>query len=408
VLTGGTSVNVTPPALGAPQSGAAAGAVQAIGAMVNNSAASPAAKGGAIAQNVASLDPRIVGTFHGWIERNQSINKNLASSIQITTTSKGTYSGRLLTGATVLALRGSLIVEPTQPLQARVLCVLPKLGTLDVTLDSAGNLLSGTLTDSSSNVAAIHGWRNVWPTADGNAEAFKGMHTFYLQPRSVDNSVPQGSGFGSLIVNAKSGITFINVTLSDGAKFSSATILGPLGQTLLYGSLYTNLGSVAGHLLVVPRDNSISGNPTWLRPDLTGKVRDSSYQAGFGPVELDVAGGLYLVPKKGEFALGVASGANVSLVGANSLKGAVAAAAVNQVRVSTLSSSTGAFSGSFMVQGATAADNRRANFYGQLVTTKDGTTKGYGYFLSPKLPVLGQPVTSSPKFSGSVLLNSAP
>jgi hypothetical protein len=380
--------------------------------------------------NVARLDPRFVGTFQGWIERNDTLNKNLGSIIQITTTARGAYSGRLVTGATAITFRGSLIAAPaalnSAQQTARILCVLPKTRiTLDVSLDSVVNRMSGTLSDGLANIVTVDGWRNVWPTTPGNANAFNGLHTFYVgQPDDADESLPQGSGFGSLRVSARSGISIITTSLSDGAKMSSATFVGPNGELFLYGSLYTNLGSVVGRL-DIDSDNNVSGSPTWMRPDLSTKP-ELTYRVGFAPIAVNVRGGLYVLPNKGELILGLSPGeGNAQLVFSNgglsdninqaitvtslgsrsALNRIIVPVNVNQVFVSSLSILTGAFSGSFKLPGATAADPvSRANFYGQIVRTGGGAVRGYGYFLLPKTPAAGQTMTTAPRLSGHLLL----
>jgi hypothetical protein len=382
--------------------------------------------------NVARLDPRFVGTFQGWIERNDTLNKNLGSIIQITTTTRGAYSGRLVTGATAITFQGSLIAAPASSTSAqqtaRILCVLPKTSvTLDVSLDSVGNLMSGTLSDGSVNTVAVDGWRNVWPTTPGNATAFGGLHTFCVrQPDDADESLPQGSGFGSLLVSARSGSSIITTSLSDGAKMSSATFVGPNGEVFLYGSLYTNLGSVVGRL-DIDSDNNVSGSPTWMRPDLSAKPA-LTYRVGFAPIEVNVSGGLYVPPNKGELILGLSPGEeNAQLIFSNgglsddinqavtvtslgsrsALNRITVPVNINQVRVTSLSISTGAFSGSFTLPGATAVDAaRRASFYGQIVQTPGGAVSGYGYFLLPKPPAVGQTMTTAPRLSGNVLLRA--
>ena len=67
----------------------------------------------------------------------------------------------------------------------------------------------------------------------------------------------------------------------------------------------------------------------------------------------------------------------------------------------TLNPSTGAFAGTFLLAGSSAATNRSVRYQGQVVTI-DGETKGYGYFLLPTLPSGTLTLTTSPKLSGSV------
>jgi hypothetical protein len=75
----------------------------------------------------------------------------------------------------------------------------------------------------------------------------------------------------------------------------------------------------------------------------------------------------------------------------------------NKVTFPTLKADTGEIGGDFTLAGATTALDRKAPFYGQIVTT-GAVTKGYGYFLLPKVPVGTQPVATSPKLSGKVEL----
>lgn len=75
----------------------------------------------------------------------------------------------------------------------------------------------------------------------------------------------------------------------------------------------------------------------------------------------------------------------------------------NRVTVTVFNAATGWFEGSFTLPGATAAQNRVAPFYGQIVNLRTGSS-GLGYFLLPQVPVAPQTVTTSPKLSGRVEL----
>ncbi len=387
--------------------------------------------------NVAALDAGFVGTFDGWVQRNDVLNRNLGSRIRLTTTARGSYSGNIVTGVSSTAIRGSLVVtaaSDTSGQTAQISCVLPKTGfTLDVTLDSEGNVLSGTISDDFES-ADVAGWRNVWPSTLGNADTIKGLHTFYLQPPSGDDSVPQGYGFGSLTVTAKTGTVLFSSVLSDGYRLTGSTFVGPDGQVLLYGSLYTNLGSVVGALVIDSSDNSVSSSeaapPTWLRPDFSAKVmKDTTYQAGFGPLELFAVGGPYVPPAKGALIFGLVSGVDAaqlefssgglsdgitlpisvySLSSSSSSNRVAVSSNPYSLRVSSLDTTKGLFSGSFVMPRTATEASRKASFYGQLVSTPDGQTHGYGYFLLPQSPEAGQSATTAPKLSGAVLFEPKP
>jgi hypothetical protein len=79
---------------------------------------------------------------------------------------------------------------------------------------------------------------------------------------------------------------------------------------------------------------------------------------------------------------------------------AINAPALNSTTVTMLAASTGAMSGSFTLAGDTAALNRPAPWFGQIVTSGPAP-RGYGYFL---LPTATAKISTSPKLSGRVVL----
>jgi hypothetical protein len=60
--------------------------------------------------------------------------------------------------------------------------------------------------------------------------------------------------------------------------------------------------------LDIDSDNNVTGNPTWMRPDLNEKPA-LTYRTGFAPIELTVNGGLYVPPNRGALILELSPGA---------------------------------------------------------------------------------------------------
>uniref|UniRef100_UPI00286D81A7 putative Ig domain-containing protein n=1 Tax=Chamaesiphon sp. VAR_69_metabat_338 TaxID=2964704 RepID=UPI00286D81A7 len=381
--------------------------------------------------NVADLATGTVGTFHGLVDRHPVLNGDLASRIQITTTPGGGYTGKLITGTTATSLKGQLTAAVGAPTLARLVLPLPDLGaTLDLTLDDATDTLSGTLSDGGTNTAAVQGWRNSWADVADNAADFAAIHSFYLEQPEVADDLPRGYGFGSFVVKAKTGDVTIGGTLADGTPFTTTTFIGQSGQVLIYVPLYASRGSLVGKLTITagnsaPSNNTIAGTPDWMKPDPLAKSKELAYRAGFNPIPLTALGGTYTPPDPGarvlalpaanlnaqlSFSLGgLAASFDQALTIANpkasSLTNtATIATPVNGTKVAKFSATSGGFEGEFTIPGASTSLDRKALFSGQIVTTALGT-KGYGFFLLPKVPGSSEAVKTSPKLSGVIVLD---
>jgi hypothetical protein len=93
----------------------------------------------------------------------------------------------------------------------------------------------------------------------------KGKYTASISPGSIDT--PQG--FGCAVVTVSNlGAARINGTLSDGAKFSAGSSLGPSGKLPIFTFLYGRRGNLSGE--VVFREtvevSDADANLTWKRP----------------------------------------------------------------------------------------------------------------------------------------------
>jgi hypothetical protein len=252
-----------------------------------------------------------------------------------------------------------------------------------------------------------------------------------VQGGDVGNpAIPQGTGFLSCSVAIDGRLTFTGKT-ADGTSVTSATFLGPNGESLLHQTLYSNTGSVLGTLLLTPdplaafNDNSFSGTVSWLRKPQP--VTSRSYQAGFGPGNVAVnlaAYGKYLAPDSKGVILGLpASTSTAQLLFAS---GGVEASAINPdvgafsytdtfsvdmpspgspqnpgKATLTIEKSTGLVGGRFVLVDLAGTVVRNVRFEGMIIRPASGTRKAFGFFNLPQLP---NPNTSA-ILSGQVVID---
>lgn len=378
---------------------------------------------------VAALSTGVVGKFSGLVERSTAVNSNLGASVQLTTTGAGLYSGKLLVGTRSYTLKGRLGLEAERPTAANVSVSVPQLGpnaTLDLEFDGETQSFTGALSKGGTS-ATVQGWQTPWSATFPGA-ARQGAYTYRLSTTDGSETVPQGYGYGTLNVAAKTGLVALTTTLADGTRVTGSAALGKDGEVAVYassaaaslsGALTLSAGTSAASL------NALTGTLSWLKPAAAGTV----YAAGFGPLDLEAAGGTPAAVAKGSLllgltpvgdpqlpnaALGFAEG-GLDFGGESQFSRPVAVKATSSAAKHTatiptgkpattmpvLNPATGAFSGTFLVEGSTPATNRTARFQGQAVTI-GGETQGYGFFLLPTLT--GANVATSPKLSGSVVL----
>ncbi|HYF36129.1 MAG TPA: Ig domain-containing protein, partial [Prosthecobacter sp.] len=390
--------------------------------------------------DVAGLEPELIGTFHGLIGRSGVMNGNVGSRLELVTTSKGTFTGKIITGTTSAAFKGALDSDPSDPDHPTINIPIKAASSiyLSLTLDATTNSLSGFHHIAMFVAAPVEGWRNVW-SATNPASGYTNLHTFHLAQGDTDPALPQGYGFGSFKAAPKTGLISAAGKLADNSSFTTSTFIGPVGQVLLYQSLYTNKGSFFGKLTVTTGatadDTAITGAPSWFKPAPLPSSRDTIYRDGFGPFDLTAEGGTFIPPAKGNVIMGfdnVDNNAQLdfeqgSLTPAEepdivfSIRNTSPTATTNKailptfasgnnpfkVTMTTLNTGTGAFAGGFTIPGATVAKNRVATYSGMAVRV-GGIYQGSGFFLAPKTPVGSETVATAPKSSGSVLLLKNP
>jgi autotransporter-associated beta strand protein len=408
---------------------------------------------------VNPLPGGVVGVFTGLIARNRVLTEGtaggmfgLGGQIDVTTTARGTYSGKVLLGVKTYSFKGALNSNVASPNQSSVSVTISRGKTLapltlSFTLDATDDLLKlGAITDG-TETAAISGWRNKWvrtATLPLPAAAYQGYYTLgldipqILSTTAANPGIPQGSGYASFTVNGGTARLTVSGRTPDGTAFSSATFVGPTGQVMVYRSLYAAnaRGSVLGQLTLSAAssnaDNGLAGTLSWWRPATPGTTA-RLYSAGFDPFNLAATGSRYDPPVSPGLVMNIATqspgvaNANVTFGQANvenalpvptfvsvnvASNHRVTAVSANPRRVTLLiTPRTGVISGSFSLSeahpdaangGRPAVVNRTVSYLGLIV--KDGVgIQGVGYFLLPQLPATKDiPATTTPILSGQV------
>lgn len=321
---------------------------------------------------VDDLLPTVTGVWVGLFERDLSLADDLGGRLDLTVTSKATFSGKLLLGGNTYSIKGPLDLDDSQPAlpSGRVFIrrpgnPLPPPLELAFTLNPTENTIaSATVTDGTNTLDLTHGWRMTYSKAEP-ASTYTGYYTMALGlgddspllapigaiPGDPEGSphVPLGAGFATFTV-AVDGKLKMTGKMPDGETLTNATFIGPDGQIAIYQHMYKRIKSTGffaspnggiiqdtarkaagGSLLGVvtiddqgdadPQNsnNTLSGNATWVRP-ANPNVKERAFKQGFGvgtaevvktPVELMAVGGRYDAPAAGQVVLGMPEATDV-------------------------------------------------------------------------------------------------
>ena len=386
----------------------------------------------------------VVRSFTGVLGRSSTMNSFLGGSIRINTTAVGGFTGTLVLGAKSYPLNGLLDTSVVKPTGMQTITRVGQTPlVVSFAIDAANKQAAGTLMDGPWSLDFTALQPSVTPAT------YKGNYTLALKLVVGDQGVvgkPQGYGFGAFTL-APTGITTGVITLADETKVSFSAPLEHMGNLGIFKLLYANLGSVIAVLHI----DSVAGfalddsKVDWFKTGTTTGV-DRVYRDGFGPIRPLVIGRQYVIPTtattlsswltagtnnaKLTFAEGGAPSPSTRL---NTSKVTITAGSPKIATIdpnfnpgkATLKftpgagtiftiGTTGSFTGTFKLTDTDTSVtpnkplDRLVTFNGMIVN--DGTsTKGYGCFLLPEMPVVGPPKTTiltSKKLSGSVLLEA--
>lgn len=395
------------------------------------------------------------GTFTGLIPRHPALNRGLGGRIDVVISSTGTHSGTLVLGASKHTFKARIEtaltpvtfdVEPEAGSDFSI--ARGKEAPLRVSFTVADpGILTGAV-KLGDDTQAFTGWKAHWSktqpadTLAGTGSP-AGLYNFQLAlpPAHVgEANVPQGTGFGSFVLDRNTGAAVLAGKLADNASFTSSTLAGAQGQLLLYSTLYAAAapGSLAGVLdiqeAVAPDDNGLTGPVTWWRPAAIPAAKERMYPSGFADlVTLQAEGGRYVAPVAGALPMGLteAGSDKISLAFLSGgigtpppspdlalmtllTSGKTSAVGANPRNTSlTLVPGKGTFSGGFLLEDLDPLDvrppdkaaklKRAVSWQGLLIRHSTDGWRGGGFFILPELPdAAGEKLTTTPLHSGEV------
>lgn len=382
---------------------------------------------------VVPLLNALVGTYHGVSVAHPQINGNRGDRIEFTVNSTAKVTGKVITGKKTRPFTTQLDVLSSNPASPTLTVTLPRPGggthVLDLSLDAMTNTVTGILNDG-VNVANINGRRRVWSTGNP-ATNFATTYSFRGTPQ-VSTVLPQGFCFANFSVNATTGNYTLAGRLSDDTAFTTSSFVGAAGQGIIYHALYGNVGGVVGYFTITPGVspvlNTLAGSFAWSKPAAAASSKDNIYRNGFFGSTVTLVGGAVVHPLAGQVILGLPNANNnatLDFTGGGlpvrqdpditfsilnpSVTGFTNVATIpttpNNVQMPVIAPTPGTFSGSFVVPASGGNAQRNAIFRGQTVNI-GGNQRGYGYFILPKVPAVGEPASTAPRLSGPFELRS--
>ena len=409
------------------------------------------------------LPVEIIGTFHGYVERNVGLpitegsleyqapwsEAELGALFEMTTTATGSFTGKLTYAGTANSFTGA-IIDTEGTLTARAL--IQRTGkpalifacVMDASMPELAGAIGNTDPFSGNGTSVpMRAWRQVWSAANP-ATAYAGNYSFGITPNlDPEPRSPGGSGFATCTVPTNGAPFNIKGRLPDGTAFACSSLLGPEGQFVIYQALYTRLGSVLASVKLATDPNSPAGAPvlvetapdqaTLFKPVQTAAA-ETLYRDGIGPITLRFDGGRAVVTPAGSIVMGLTdANDNASIIFANtgsatppdtffriSVGGATTMKTgieLNPAKVAvTVNPATGEFSGSFTLTDSNPFNNaitltRPASFQGVFIQLEGGIG-GIGYFTLKQLPDPAasppQTVLSAPSYTGYVQISPGP
>jgi hypothetical protein len=224
------------------------------------------------------------GTFYGLLYDAERVRADNAGSLFTVSSTPGrTYSGQIRIGAARYSFSG--VMDENYHASNLINRKGASPLTLGLTFGSGGQaaeIVSGFLTDG------------VWTSfvfgrlVETNAAGYAGTYTLVLPGPATNSEVPNGDGFGTVLVTPQGGIRFAG-SLSDGTKLTFSGLLCRQRQWPLYIPLYSGQGLILGWIGFADLATSdLSGTLAWLKPQ--------SFQAA-----ANANGFTYEIPAVGSF-----------------------------------------------------------------------------------------------------------
>jgi hypothetical protein len=331
------------------------------------------------------------GAYNGLLYDTNGISQASCGFFTITTTGKGSFTGKLQVGAAKYVATGPMSGGGA----AHVSILRKNLSTLtlDLQIDLADpDRITGTLSDTGTPIAELTGDRAVFDK-NANPAPQAGKYTWII-PGDYNAAInPGGDSFGTISVDA-GGKAKVAVSLADGTKMSQLVPVSKNGQLPFFGSLYGGAGSILSWINFsnAPAED-LSGDVSWIKP----AIATAKYYPGGFTLGMTASGSRYTNSAPGTNILNMTDG-TLTLSGGNlpqNITNLVSLLANNKITNSsinkltlTFTPTTGLFKGT--VVNPTALTSKPISFSGVALQKQNvacgfspGTNQTARVFLEP-------------------------
>ena len=206
---------------------------------------------------------KAAGTYSGLYYESDEVKVPSSGAFTVAVTTRGTYSGRLQSGASRSSFTGQLDSQG----QASNTIYLKNGSQVNVDLRMGAGDYSERVFGHVSNrtyKAGLQGDRAVF-NLKTNPARFAGNYTVLLPGLSDGGGVTLGDGFGTARVDGNGRIRFKGI-LADGTKISQSALVSRNGEWPLYVPLYKGGGSVLSWLTFTNEaESDLCGKVSWIK-----------------------------------------------------------------------------------------------------------------------------------------------
>jgi hypothetical protein len=211
--------------------------------------------------------------------------------LQITTTSKATFTARLRFGGQSFSIKNTF--GPT----GRYVAVINRAGTLtDLVLDMqfafTGTSRVDCILTMGAQATPLTAALNPWTRTNKPLRA--GRYTMILRPPGLTSATPQGTGYAYFRIGTTGSVSVLGRT-GESRGFSSGSILKSNNTFPIYSPLYRGTGSLFGNVAITvvnPTKTTLAANLTWIKQK---NVNDAFFPKGFN-LTVPVIGSLFVEP----------------------------------------------------------------------------------------------------------------
>jgi hypothetical protein len=318
-----------------------------------------------------------VATYSGLFYERNAIQQGTSGALNVRITKRGSYSATLQIGGRRYQFSGQL--DPSGAGTTTINRKGENPLTLNLQVKNTDNgSLSGTVTDGAW-IADLTAYRAVFNTRINPSPA-AGKYTLILPGGTDGNTqIPQGNGFGSVIVSASGQVKFSG-SLADGTKAVQTGSISEDGQWPVYLSLYQGGGQLLGWVnFAMTSNKDLEGSLSWIKLE---NAQNDFYPLGF-EMNLAARGSSYEVSGKNVPVLQFSDG-QVVLSGdglTGSLVNNISIDSNNKVTNRDSNNLTLSFvpaTGLFKGNEVNPEDSKIINFRGIVLQDENA---GFGYFL---------------------------